>query len=262
MRVNKKFSSFAIKIVLFFLFISILNTSYTFSKGRRPRLKPSPLNEYVILLHGMGRTSRAMAEIETRLSAAGYQVTNLDYPSTDITIEEAANDYLGKAVAAILQKGENKIHLVTHSLGGIVVREYLQKNSLPEGSRIVMLAPPNHGSELADFLKDNPLYEAFMGPAGQALTTDPASKPNTLGPLNYEIGIITGNEDHFPIFSFLFNGPYDGKVSVESARLPEMTDFLVVPCGHTFIMNDDTVIMQIQYFLKNGKFLRDEKHGE
>ena len=195
-----------------------------------------------------------MKKIGTYLTDAGYQVTNLDYPSTEKPIEKIAAEDLSAAVKKCLEKAPCAIHVVTHSLGGIILREYLQTMKLPEGSRAVMIAPPNHGSEITDFLKNNFFYRKIMGPPGQQLGTDPYSKPNTLKPVDYGIGIIAGNRDAFPMFSFLFSGPNDGKVSVESAKLDGMADFIVVPCGHTFIMNDAMVMEQTAFFLKNGKF--------
>lgn len=219
-------------------------------------------DEHVIILHGMGRSYRAMKKIEENLLKNGYHVTNLNYPSTKKTIEKIASEDLHKAVTDCLSKKASAIHVVTHSLGGIVLRQYLQKNKLPDGSRAVMLAPPNSGSEIPDFLKENMnlLYKRIMGPPGQALGTDPSSKPNTLSPVQLEIGIIAGNKDSLPIFSSLFDKPNDGKVSVESTKLEEMTDFIVVPCGHTFIMNDDSVNKQILHFLKNGFFDKNRSH--
>jgi len=96
-----------------------------------------------------------------------------------------------------------------------------------------------------------------MGPAGQQLSTQNSSKPNTLKPIPGIIGIIAGSVTSDPWFAWMFDGPNDGKVSVQSARLDEMADFLVVEHGHTFIMNNDDVIEQVLYFLKHGKFKAD-----
>ncbi|MDH3326626.1 MAG: hypothetical protein OEM38_07915, partial [Gammaproteobacteria bacterium] len=147
-----------------------------------------------------------------------------------------------------------KIHFVTHSLGGIISRYYLQTNQLPAGSRIVMLSPPNKGSEIADRFHDSTWYRWLTGPPGQQLTTDSNSLPNTLDAINYEVGVITGRDTLEPWFSRLIPGEDDGKVSVESAKLPEMKDFLVVDHTHTFIMKSDVVMVQVLNFIKHGNF--------
>ena len=137
------------------------------------------------------------------------------------------------------------------------MRHYLQRHSLPPGSRVVMLSPPNRGSEISDLLKDFFLYRWIMGPAGQQLGTSAKSLPNRLGPVNVPVGIITGDRSLDPWLSIRMPGPDDGKVSVASARLPEMADFLVVHRSHGFIMNGPEVIAQTSHFLKYGMFKRE-----
>jgi hypothetical protein len=119
-----------------------------------------------------------------------------------------------------------------------------------------MLGPPNHGSEVADFLKDYYLYQVIMGPAGQSLGTAENDLPQRLSQIDGEIGIIAGNYSLDIWFATLFGDePNDGKVSVKSTKLIEMADFLLVPNSHTFMMKDKIVIQQIIHFLNNGEFL-------
>jgi pimeloyl-ACP methyl ester carboxylesterase len=216
----------------------------------------------VILLHGLGRTSMSMASLAHALEIRGYRVTNLSYPSTDLTIEALAREFLTPAVDRCQDAGCPVLHLVSHSLGGILIRQYLQTHALPAGSRIVMLSPPNQGSEIADHLKSYRLYHWVTGPAGQQLGTEKDSVPQQLTPVNATIGVIAGNESWNPLFSYLIPGPDDGKVAVDHARLAEMTDFLVVPASHTFIMDDDTVIAQTIHFLQYGRFDHGCEEGE
>jgi predicted alpha/beta-fold hydrolase len=216
------------------------------------------MDAWVILLHGMGRTHRSMATMAHHLADKGYRVINLDYPSTQASIETLSQGIVTETVQHCrLEHPSAPIHFVTHSLGGILVRQYLQAHRLPPGSRVVMLSPPNKGSEIADLMKDLFLYRWIMGPAGQQLGTTAASVPNRLGPVDVPVGIITGDSTLEPWFSSRVPGPDDGKVSVESARLAEMTDFLVVHKSHGFIMNDTEVIAQTIHFLEHGVF----RHG-
>jgi len=223
---------------------TILNSDDTRSDNR----------DFVILLHGLGRTSRSMNKIVAALSRASYRAINIDYPSTQQEIRSLVRDYVTPAVAHCLRQGASKIHIVSHSMGGILIRDYLQQNTLPQGSRIVMLSPPNHGSEAAEFLKRFGVFRWLLGPAALQLGNGTNSVPNTLNPIAYELGILTGNKSSDPWFAWLMSGPNDGKVSVESAKLPEMTDFRVVNCGHTMIMRSGTVIQQIIAFLRLGRF--------
>lgn len=212
--------------------------------------------ECVIVLHGMGRTKFAMRKVEQALTGAGYTVWNRSYPSTKKSIEALAEEHISKGLRYCRRAGARKIHFVTHSLGGILVRQYLQNNTIENLDKIVMLSPPNKGSEIADSLRDLKLYRWMMGPAGQQLGTDADSLPNTLDRIDATVGIITGNRSSDPWFSPFIPGEDDGKVSVKSARLAEMTDFLVVGAGHTFIMSNRSVLEQVRHFLKEGTFKR------
>jgi triacylglycerol lipase len=208
----------------------------------------------VILLHGLFRTSSSMAKMERALSKKGYLTLNVDYPSTKGTIRALTEQVLPEAVSRCVARGCTKIHMVTHSMGGIMARFYLQKETLPQGSRLVMIAPPNQGSEIVDRFKDFFIFKWMNGPAGQELTTSVNSLPNRLGPVPLEIGVIAGKRSLNPIFSALIPGPDDGKVSVERTRLSEMADFFVANSSHTFIMKNDEVIRQVSLFIENGRF--------
>ncbi len=210
--------------------------------------------EHVILLHGMARSKTSMGKLEKCLAGQGYSTINEGYPSTREPVEKIADKYLAAMVDKCRAAGAEKIHIVTHSLGGIVVRQYLQTQSLPKGSRIVMISPPNQGSELADAFRNLWIYKWINGPCGQVLGTEPESLPNSLKQVSGEIGVITGNRTLNPFFSWLIPGEDDGKVSVERAKLPEMTDFIVVPGSHSFIMNHPEVLKQVCFFLKTGRF--------
>lgn len=216
-------------------------------------------DECVILLHGLGRTARSMGKIETALVEQHYQVWNGDYPSTERSIQILAQQTIEDGLASCRSNQAVRIHFVTHSMGGILVRQYLQKNQIPELANIVMLAPPNKGSEIADVLGDYYLYKKLMGPAGQQLGTGTSGLAAKLEPVPGVIGIIIGNSSSDPWFSPYIAGQDDGKVSVESARLDEMVDFLVVDAGHTFVMREYVVIQQILYFLEHDRFAESIK---
>ncbi len=211
--------------------------------------------ERVILLHGLGRFKQSMRGLEQHLQNHGYLTINLAYPSTTKSIETIAETHLAVAVQDCEAQGAAKIHFVGHSLGGIIVRQYLQRHSVPAGSRLVMLSPPNQGSELVDLLMQIPLlYQWVTGPAGQELGRGPNSVVHRLKPVGIEIGVIAGNLSINLLFSTFLDGPDDGTVSVKSTMLPEMRDFIIVPNIHTFIMRDPLVMRQVAHFLRHGRF--------
>jgi len=209
----------------------------------------------VFLLHGMGRTKLSMARLATHLSNEGYNVVNLGYPST----RQSVADSVSQLDTELKKHGEHtngQVHFVTHSLGGIIVRAYLKQQSPANLGRVVMISPPNQGSEIADKLQDNIFYQWSTGPAGQELGTGDTSTPNQLGPVDFPLGVITGDRSLNPIFSAWIGGPSDGKVSVERAAVTGMADFLVVNHSHTYIMRSSAVLRHVSHFLKSGSFDR------
>lgn len=211
-------------------------------------------NECVILLHGLARTSDSMKEIEKHLTSEGYFVVNHNYGSRKNNIQTLA---LGEIPIALGKcKSTGKINFVTHSLGGIVLRQYLSTNSIENMGRAVMLGPPNKGSQVVDKLKNIPGYKLINGPAGMQLGTDSLSVPYLLGRANFEVGIIAGTKSINLILSTMLPNPDDGKVSVENTKLEGMADHITVPVSHPFIMNDMRAINQVVFFLKNGVFNR------
>jgi hypothetical protein len=141
-------------------------------------------------------------------------------------------------------------------MGGIVLRAAVASGIVSPDSlhRVVMLAPPNHGSELADRLRDFGLYRFALGPAGQQIGTGEHSVPLRLPPPPFEVGVIAGRRSSNILFGGWLGAESDGKVTVESARLEGMRDLVVVDRAHTFIMWAPDVLEHIFTFLETGRF--------
>lgn len=209
--------------------------------------------QVVVLVHGLGRTDRSMARLAEALQEAGFATCNQEYPSRKKTVPELSV-YVANAVERVNRQGYDTVHLVTHSLGGILARYWLQRADLPGQGRVVMLSPPNHGSEVIDAFGDQAWFQWVMGPAALELATDDEALVNQLGPIDVPVGVITGTRSSDPWFNGLFQGDHDGKVSVASARLSEADGFRLAEAGHTFIMNDEDVRFWVAFFLTNGFF--------
>jgi triacylglycerol lipase len=212
-------------------------------------------SDCVVLLHGLGRTSYSMRSLEIALKQDGYTVVNNSYPSRRESIDNLSA-VVGEGIAECRQSKATNISFVAHSLGGILVRKYFQNNVVPEARKLVMLGPPNRGSEIATRNKQKWWYKIFTGPAGQELGVEPESTPNQLKKIPLEIGIIAGTKSLDPWFSRFIKGQDDGKVSVESAKLDEMRDFITVHHSHAFMAGSDDVYKQVSSFLTLGTFLQ------
>ena len=212
-------------------------------------------DECVVLLHGLMRSSTSMNPMQRELDAEGFLTANIDYPSREHEVEELAEIAVEKGLAACrANETTERIHFVTHSLGGILVRQYLSTSEIPELGRVVMLGPPNQGSAAVDELEGVPGFDWLNGPAGRQLGKGEDSVPLALGPADFELGVIAGNRTIDPITSSVLENPDDGRVSVEDTKLDGMADFVVVEHSHAFMMRMQRTIELTIEFLRNGNF--------
>lgn len=217
---------------------------------------PPPTAGDVVLLHGLARGTASMARMAGQLRAAGYRVCNVAYPSREHPVEVLAARFVAPAVARCFPGSRRPIHFVTHSLGGILVRQLATGDAPPRIGRVVMLGPPNGGSEVVDALGALRLFRVLNGPAGSQLGTGPAALPQRLGPVPFELGVIAGTRSVNGVLSQLIPGPDDGKVAVPRAGVAGMADFIALPASHTFMMLDGEVLRQTVRFLSVGAFAR------
>jgi hypothetical protein len=193
-----------------------------------------------------------MKLLERNLLKEGFFPINQGYPSRKYPIERLA----GLAITPALEKCPRgmEVNFVTHSRGGILVRQYLSKNEVANVNRVVMLAPPNKGSEVVDKLKRVPGFRFINGFAGMQLGTAEISVPNTLGKADFDVGIIAGKRSINWVLSSLIPNVDDGKVSIENTKLEGMNDHIEMPVTHPSIMKNRKVITQVVRYLKNGSF--------
>lgn len=215
----------------------------------------APAADCVVLLHGLARSAMSMNPMQRALEDEGFETANIDYPSRDYTIEELAQIAIPKGLDECRAKdGIGRIHFVAHSLGGILLRQYLSQNEIAGLGRVVMLGPPNQGSAAVDELRGVPGFDWLNGPAGLQLGKGEESLPLKLGPAAFELGVIAGNRTIDPITSSVLDNPDDGRVSVEDTKLDGMTDFVVVEHSHAFMMRMRRPIELTIRFLNSGSF--------
>jgi alpha-beta hydrolase superfamily lysophospholipase len=221
-------------------------------------------NETVVLLHGLGRTSFSMARLAHDLKRDGYEVVNLTYTSRSQSLEEIATVWLPRQLATHAGAGKPRLHFVTHSMGGIVVRLWLSKCGAPANlGRVVMLAPPNAGSELSDRGQSFAPFRWATGKNGVRLTTAEDALPTALGAWpergpGRELGIIAGDRSLNPWMARRLPLPNDGKVAVARTHLSGETDHITLPYSHTWLAWHARTITQVRAFLRDARFSRSE----
>ena len=245
----KAFAAFLVSMLLASCATNSMHSDSALSISNAPEGK-----ECVVLVHGLWRSGFAMRSIANDLEDHGYQTVSVDYPSTQNEIPELVQNYLIGGYDECVQTGAEKIHLVSHSMGGILIRHFLQDFTLPIGSRVVMLSPPNQGSELSERFGDTWWYQWAVGPAGVSLSSKQQGIITQLAEIDEPVGIIAAYRDWSLWPDEWLPQPNDGTVSVESMKLAEMDDFILVNSGHAMMRFNDEVQGQIRQFLALGKF--------
>ncbi|MDB6121687.1 MAG: acetyltransferase [Pedosphaera sp.] len=198
-----------------------------------------------------------MKRLEWYFTSQGYQVINVTYRSRHCTMRQLSDVYLHQLLTRKILNQSARVHFVTHSMGGIILRQYLSNHYLENLGRVIMLAPPNHGSEIIDLLKSNPLTRSFLSLGGRELGTGINDVPQQLGPVQFECGVIACDRSLNPFLSYFLPGPNDGKVTVESAKIEGMRDFLLLHNTHTWLMWRKATLQQTRHFLEKGYFNRN-----
>lgn len=221
-----------------------------------PGAPPGLHGARVLLLHGIARGSASLRRLEWALRAEGAATLNLDYPSRRLPVEALA-EVVRRSASGFLDAEGGPVHVVTHSMGGLVARAAIARRRPRDLGRVVMLGPPNQGSEIADLLAPTRAYRWFYGPAGLQLTTrQDAALRAGLGRVDYPLGIIAGSRSLDPLASLVLPRPHDGRVSVARTGVEGMADHLTVRAAHPLMVRDPEVIRQVLHFLRHGRFAR------
>lgn len=219
-----------------------------------PVRAPEPARETVVLVHGLWRGQSAMWLLGRRLEEAGFDVVRLDYSSFSSSAEEIVMQ-VADQIDACCSDLAGPVHFVGHSMGGLAIRAYLVDSRVRNRGRVVLIGSPNSGTPIVDDYADT-WWMGLAGPAARQLGTDADSFPNSLPEPDYPVGVIAGSRVS-AIGLDLIPGDDDGLVPVESTRLPDMTDFVVVNTGHAGMRYSDEVAEQTIAFLRDGHFAHD-----
>ena len=221
-------------------------------------MNEKPLNEIVVLLHGILRSKTDMLMLDKFLEKRGYETINILYPSREMSLEDLTAFVTNKIENNPLYSTDKTLNFATHSMGGLIARYYIATHKPKNLGKVVMLGPPNTGSEFADFLDDNkifgPAFRAIFGPASTQLKT---GYDHIDGDITYPLGVIAGSTSINPLAPWVLDGQHDGIVPVERTKIDGMSDHIVIPATHSFMMFNPKVMEQTLNFLKDGKFNHD-----
>lgn len=207
----------------------------------------------LVLLHGLARGPWSMALLGHRLTRAGFTVHNLSYPRRPRSLDQAVAA-VARQVDALELPDSEPLGWVTYSLGSLVARAWLATERSGSGDRLVMMAPPNGGSELVDRIGERPWFRLLFGALAAELGTGPEGLPRRLAVPEVEFAVIAGSRWINPLGGWLLDAEHDGTVTVANTRLAGMSDHLVVPHTHTFMMNSPRVAAEVAHYLRHGRF--------
>jgi len=215
--------------------------------------------QQILILHGLGRSPRSMQKIEKALYKQDYRILNVGYSALTGTFEQVINQILEKIDQWIEPK--QTLHLVGHSFGGILIRGILANRKDWLFGRCVMIGSPNQGTAVASYALSHKVLRHLTPPITQELTPD-SELMKLLPEPEIETGIIAGSKPYnlvIPVTWFYKkatnNAPGDGVVEISNTQCRNMSDFIVMPLHHSFMMWDSELIDQISHFLKNGCFI-------
>lgn len=212
----------------------------------QPRLR-SGEGERVILLHGLWRSVWAMDGLAAYLNEQGFETLNIPYPSFRKPLDEIVS-----GVREAIPESDKPAHFVTHSMGGIVLRCLADRYPELMTGKTVMLAPPNQGSEIIDWLEDSFLGRSVFGPGGMSLSTENVRRNIPGFKSDHEVAVVMGRTKHNRIFQSLLGEDHDGIVTIEGGRVNGMKKFDVINSEHTLIMNHKEARQHIVDHLSSG----------
>ncbi|MCP3926614.1 MAG: alpha/beta fold hydrolase [Desulfobacterales bacterium] len=241
------------RLIIRIFLVVFITTSISSCSIKTAATKSTEKKELVYLLHGLGRGSGSMWYLALKLRNSGYTVKRVGYPSINRTPKEII-DIIDQEIDEKESDKFKKVHFVGHSLGGLMIREYLSKKKVSNLGRVVMLGTPNHGTTVVDKYKDKWFFK-ILGKMTLALGTDKSSFPNSLPSPYYPVGIIAGFTDKL-YNEFVLPGEDDGVVPLKSTKLTGMKDMIIIKTGHAMMKYDSDVAIQTIAFLQTGSFNR------
>lgn len=219
------------------------------------------MDKTVILLHGLGLNKWSMIRVASTLRKGGYRVLNLTYPSLRRDLAGIIDFVHERLVAQGLAEGaaDGPLNFVTHSMGGLVARAYINLYH-PNLGRVVMIAPPSSGNEIIDLIAGGvwwgKLSRRMIRKSIPTLTTRRSAEMRAMlgDSVDYPLGIIAGTTSRYAMGHYMLPHPNDGVVSVERAKLAGMSELIQLPGSHSLMLFRKSVAQAALHFLQHGRF--------
>lgn len=205
------------------------------------------MNGTVVLVHGLWMKGLELLPLAWSLRRAGFDVRFFRYPTRHPLAPSA-----GRLAALLGGLGPGPVHLLGHSLGGILLCHLAAQGGLPQNGRVLMLGTPLASSHAAKSFARWRLGRRMLGP--HTLAALLGERP--AWPRNRPLGVIAGNRG-IGLGTLVAGGlprPHDGTVSVGETRTPEVTQHLVVPHSHFGMLWARDVHAQVLLYLYTGSF--------
>ncbi len=206
----------------------------------------------IILVHGFYRDKTDMSYLDMELNSLGYETFVVNLPTTFGSFEEIVDSFSSQLKSL---KNE-ELSFVAHSMGGLVVREYINANYELNIKKCVFIATPHHGSELADIAKSIPLFASVFKPIEKLKTIN---KCTPFQNKTFDLGLIAGNNNKDILGRLFMSNQSDGRVSVASVKTDDTDDFIVLPFDHDSIHKKQDTLKQVVSFLETSKFKHKEQ---
>ena len=216
-----------------------------------------------MLLHGILRSKDSFKKLKKSLEAEGYVVYSVNYPSTRFSLQRHTDQV--NRLMNDFEKQFEQIDIVTHSMGALIARRVLSDRKSKKFGSLVMLAPPNQGSLLADIFHDWVPAKIIWGPSAKQMRTESEEFARNAGIPNCRFAVVAGVSGKPKGTNPLIPEDDDGVVGLSETKLLGMTDFMEVKSGHTYIMDNKKTIKAVMNFLNHGAFEKKEaveKNGE
>lgn len=206
------------------------------------------MREAVVFVHGIWMTGLEMTPLRRRVAAEGFRCRQFRYPSVMATPEANA----ARLENALRLVDAEVVHLVAHSLGGLVVMHLFERYPLQRPGRVVMLGTPVNGSRTAACFSRTPLTRWMLGRSARRGLLGGAPRWKA----GRDLGMVAGNRGIGigTLFCRSLEQPNDGTVALCETRVPEINAHLSVPCGHFGMLWSEAVAEAVAAFLKTGDF--------